>query len=147
MIRQAHLDRREAELVQPEADILLLLPARVPLRENDDGWPLFLRGEELGMDAVIRGPGRDDGAREREDAVRERVVVRGRDGIPIIAVGDGVRDVAVEEGARICIRRIAADVFDAPCEWKRAALRLLIEAHLLVAADSFFVPGWHWARK
>ena len=148
VIRQAHLDRGEAELVQPAADVLLFLPARVPLREDDDGGrSLVARGKQLRVDAIVRGPGRGDAAGEREYVVRDCIVVCRRDGIPIIAVGDCVRDIAVEEGARICVRGVAAQVFDAPSEGKRAPLRFLVEAHLLVTTDSFFVPGWHWASK
>src|SRR5271154_7158834 len=99
------------------------------------------------MDAIVFGPRRRNTAAERENVVGERVIGRGRDGVPIVAVSDGVGDVAVKERARIRVGRLAADMLDAPCERQRAALGLLIEAHLLVAAYSFFVPGWHWARE
>ena len=54
VIRQAHLYGREPELVQPQADVLLLLPARVPLREDHDRRSARSIRGTLGK--IARGP-------------------------------------------------------------------------------------------
>src|ERR1700733_7978973 len=153
VVRQAHFYRCQTEPVQPQADVLLLVPFCVPLREHDDGRSpravvrTAARGEKLRVDAIIFRPRRRDRAGKCQNIFSERVVGRRFDGIPRITLGHGIGDVSVEEILRMRVEGAAADVFDAPGEWQRAALRFLVEAHLFVTANSVFVPGWHRVRK
>src|SRR5580658_8721879 len=94
VIGQAQFHGGDAELIQPPADVLLLLPTRIPLRENDYGRTAAARVKQLRVQAIILRPRRGDGAGEREDVVSERVVVRRGGGEPFVAACDrGAREI------------------------------------------------------
>ena len=67
MIGEAHLDRGDSQAVQPATDVLLLLPARIPLGQDDDCRSPAPSAKYLCVHAIIFGPGRVDRACKRED--------------------------------------------------------------------------------
>ena len=141
VIRQAKFYGGDAELVQPAADVLLLFPAGIPLRQNDYRRTAAARPEQLRVHAIIFGPGRFDGAGEGEDVVGESVVVGGSGGEPFVAVCYRFACEILQPAARVGFVRRAADVLQSPGERQDATIRLLREAHLFVSQDLLFDPG------
>ena len=56
VIWQAHFYGGDSELVEPAADVSLLFPAGIPLRENYDGRTGVTGLEKLCVDEIIFGP-------------------------------------------------------------------------------------------
>jgi hypothetical protein len=141
VIWQADFDGGDAQKLQPAADILLFFPARIPLGEHDHGGAMTTGFENLGVDPIIFGPGRFDGAGESSDVFVERITGGGSGGEPVVAMSESVFDELVEPGAGIAVVRVAANVFEAPFERQDAPVLLLREAHLFVGQDLLFEPG------
>src|SRR5579863_49714 len=141
VIRQAHLERRDSELVQVAAHVRLLFPPGVPLRKHDNGRARMARRKELPMNAIVLRPWRFERARERQYTVMEFVVVGRRRRIPRVAILERVRNKAVEEASRIGLLRIVTDVFEAPRKRQRAPVGFLRPAHVFIAAYFLFKPG------
>ena len=141
VIRQAHLHRRDPQTIEPPANILLLLPTRVPLRQHDDRRTRVPRAKNLRVHAIVSRPGRFNRARERENIVGQQIVVSRRDGIPFITVLECVLHKSVEEAARVGFFRVAADVFQPPCKRKRAPVGFLRPAHVFVPPYLLFEPS------
>ena len=133
VIWKAHFYGGDSEFVEPAADVGLLFPAGIPLRENYDGGAGVAGLEKLSVDEIILGPRRFDRAGESEDAVVERIVCCRTGGVPFVTVGKGVLDKMIEVSARVGLVGGAADVFEAPGEGQCAAVGLLGPTHMLVA--------------
>ena len=102
------------------------MPFGVPVGKNEDGCaargfdgrlPTAGGGPEAGVDGVVFGPGRFDGAGEGENVFGVEAIVGGGGGrVPVAAVFDSVLSVGADEGAGIGMVRRAADVLEAPVE-------------------------------
>src|ERR1700722_10625052 len=90
------------------------------------------------MHAIVSRPRRLDRARKRQHLVRQQIVIRRRDGIPLVAVLDGVLHKSVEKHARVGLFRVAADMFQSPCKRKRAPVGFLRPAHVFVPPNCLF---------
>src|SRR5580700_5838596 len=93
------------------------------------------------MHSVVPRPRRLDSTRKRQHFVRQQIVVRRRDGIPLIAVLDCVLHEPVEKPARIGLLRVATKVFQSPSKRKRAAVGLLRPAHMFIPPNCLFEPS------
>src|ERR1700733_326546 len=93
------------------------------------------------MHAIVSRPRRLDRARKRQHLVRQQIIVRRRDGIPLVAVLDGVLHKPVEKPARIGLFRVAPDMLQSPSKRKRAPIGLLRPAHVFVPPNCLFKPS------
>jgi hypothetical protein len=158
VVGHAELEDGYAHSLNPMAEAVLAVPFGVPVGEEEDGGALLLSPEELGVDGVVLGPGRFNGAGEGEHVVSIEAIVGGRScGVPIFAVFDGVLRVLTDEGAGIGVVGGAADVLEAPVEGLDAAIVVGGPAAVFVAADFAFEPihksrqftvySQQWGRK
>ena len=125
VVGKAHFDGRDSETVQPAANVLLLFPARVPLREHDHRRPVYSRREKLAVDAIVFLPWR--GNRAGKDSTFSLSGSRR----PVVAAYQSslrarvALDEAVEKCAGVGIVRITADVLQTPGKRQNAAVGLL----------------------
>src|SRR5260370_1145405 len=81
VIGHAHFEDGDAEALNPVAETVLAVPFGVPVGKEEDGGACAVAvptrasgnglacGKELGVDGVVFGPGRFDGAGEGEDVL------------------------------------------------------------------------------
>ncbi len=75
------------------------------------------RGEELGVNGIVFGPGGLDGAAEGKDVLGIEAVIVGRSGaVPVGAVLNGLAGEVAKKSSRIGVVRGAADMLEAPGE-------------------------------
>src|ERR1700722_4599665 len=93
------------------------------------------------MHAIVPWPRRLDRAGKCQHLVRQQIVIRRRDGIPLFAMLDGVLHKSVEKPTRVSLFRVAADMFQSPSKRKRAPVGLLRPAHMFVPPNCLFEPS------
>jgi len=134
MIGQAHFHGGDSELVKPAADVRLLFPAGIPLRENYDGGAGVTGLEKLCVDEIVFRPRRFDGAGKGKDAIFERLVGCSAGGVPLVTVSERVLDKMIEVSLGVGLVGGTADVFESPGKGQRPSIRFLRPTHMLVAA-------------
>src|SRR6202171_6348629 len=103
VVGHAHLEDGAAQALNPVAKTVLAVPFGVPVGEKEDGGAktdFFAGRKELGVDGVVFGPGRFDGAGKGEDVFTiEAVIGGGRRGVPFPARFDGFAGVFADKCA------------------------------------------------
>src|SRR5579862_9440111 len=124
------------------------MPLRIPVRQQNDGWPRRPGAEKARVHQIVVRPRRRYLARKREDLPFRGAVLRmvqdvvrgGRRGKPFIAMRERFRNPSVQEPARIGSVGSAADMLEAPFEGIDPAIVIGGPPGMLVAPYFLFQP-------
>src|SRR6266576_2846235 len=149
MIWQRKPQHRDAQCIQPAAEIQLAVPFGVPVGKKHNGGAGGSRAKKSRMHEIIFRPGRHNLARESKHASAgcpvlrrmQHVVVRRRRGKPDIAMGQCLIHPGIQKPARVGLIAPPANVLQAPFEGKDAAIVVGRPPGVLVAANFLFEPG------
>ena len=132
VIRKAQAQRADPEAIEQTAQPDVALGIGIPLREHDDGAaPAALGwiGEVARAHQIVVGMRRVNRARERQDAIDERVVVGGRDVVKALADLRGLLAPRLQKACGIKPLvglgngRMVGQPVQSPLEWSDGSVR------------------------
>ncbi len=149
MIRERKPQHRDAQCIQPTAEIQLAVPFGVPVGKKHNSRAGSSCAKKSRMHEIVFRPRRRDLACERKHAPARRavlarmqhVIVSRARGKPVIAMGQRLIHPGIQKPARIGLIAPPANVLQAPFEGKDAAIVVGSPPGVLVAANFLFEPG------